>query len=333
MAATKVGAPGGLFFMPPGANFSSETRHCTIEVKGAINSLVFTPMPGTQLVHPGAPTVLDEYHLTIHDNLMVHVKHTDASTIELGPAVTGGNLDCDALHLVTLAAAPPAAAQPHRGRFQRKYEGGSAIIPISPDVDYHPGLTYLLVDVWAMRIGFNAPGRLPGPQRGVRAAMGNDGNCLRGPLPADWAFRKGPQPNCVFWFRLWFAEIVEFGGRPFIATRTTRRYSKSELLAGSPLAGLSWRIRGHEPHVSFSFGPVQMRLSPSDAQALADRIEQAPRVDVDGVAFVPIAIFDEKYQLQLPAAEATQVPGYLRSAARAALGLPNSSQEATGMHE
>jgi hypothetical protein len=311
-----TGAPGGLFFLAPGASFGSGANHSTIEIKGAISSLVSVPVPGTVLVKESGVQLLDGHHLTIHDNLMVHLRG-GGSTIELAPATwTDGSLMADAVHLVTLAAAPPAAIQPHVGRSQSKWEGGSAVIPFAPDDLYNAATTYLLVDVWATRPDFNAPGRLPGPWPAARIASANDGHTALG-VPAAWGFRRGTGPDCAFYFRCWYAEILDFGGAPFITVRPKRLFTKAELLTFTPRA-MNYEIKGWRAGVTVVFGMYSFRLTTDEARLLAETVQKAVESHTEGL--VPIIGANGRLGFQLPRGEAANVPGYLLSAIDYALG-------------
>lgn len=305
--------------MAPGASFGSGMNHSTIELKGAISSLVATTIPGTVLVREGAVLPLNGHHLTIHANLMVHLRCED-STIELAPSGTcDGALIADIIHLATLAAAPPEATQAHLGRTQSTWDGGSAIIPLAPDDNYDPVTTYLLLDIWATRSAFSSPGHLPGPGSGARVAVSNNGSTVLGPIPAEWGFRIGPRPDCVFYFRCWYADILELGGAPFITVRSKRTFSTAELLTFTPKP-LQYEIRGWGASVTLVVGQFTFRLTLDEARALADSVEKANPIEVQGAIMVPIIIANEKFGFHLASEEAAKVPGYLRSAIRSASG-------------
>ncbi|HXU69808.1 MAG TPA: hypothetical protein VN947_10790 [Polyangia bacterium] len=315
---SKARAPGGIVFMPPGASFGSDTRHAILEIKGAISSMVAAPLPGALLVRGNSTDPVDDHHLTIHDNLMVHLKSA-AATIELAPAgVVDGALVSDVIHLVTVAAAPPGSTEPHVGRHQSKWEGAFAAFSLAPDDKYDPVTTRLVVDVWATKREFAAPGRLPAQWPGVRPAVSNSGTTVLGPVPAEWAFRREPRPDCVFYCRCWYLESLEYGGAPLITAPTTRQFSTEELLAFARKP-LTYDIRGSGPAVTLTFGQFTFRLSVDEARALATTIENASPIEVDGVSVIPVAVANGKMLFHLPPDEAAKVPGFLRSASEAAL--------------
>jgi hypothetical protein len=319
MTRSEVQAPGGIFFLPPGAKSGAGATHSTIEFKGAISTLVATPVPGTVLLRNGMVEPLDGHHLTIHNNLMVHLK-CGSSIIELAPPrIKDGRLIEDATHLVTFAAAPPESTQPHYDRIQHKWEGGSAIISLVPDDNYDPVATYLLIDVWATRPDFNAPGRLPGQWPSARAALSNDGSAVLGPVRAEWGFRREPRPECVFYFRCWYADVLKFNGAPFITVPSKTEFSKHDLFAFTrkPLA---YEIRGWAAGVTVAFGQFVFRLNLDEARVLADTIEKTGPTEIRGNTVVPIVITGGTFLFHLPPEEAAKVPGFLRSAIKSARG-------------
>jgi hypothetical protein len=210
-------APGGLLALGPGGSFGAQ-RRSIVEVKAAVSSLVVSLEPGTILLRDGTVTALAEYdHVTIHRDLMVHLQGRTVKPIQLTPpAVIGTDLVDDAIHLLTITAAPSGVVEPYARRSQRRYEGGVSILAFVPDAHYHPRRSHLLVDVWASRPWFEAPGWLPTLRSATRIALSFDGRAALGPIAPQWAFRSGDVPPCHIHFRFWYEDLDITAGVPAI---------------------------------------------------------------------------------------------------------------------
>ncbi len=207
------GLPGAIIVLPPGGSIGS-TRASVVEIKAAINSLV-VPLEAGSARWDGAAfhDVRDQDHLTIHDNLMVHLQGRKAKphTLLPCPLLQDGRLDGLAVHLATVGGVPGASSV----RQQARYEGGIAIISANPDERYAP-TDHLLMDIWACSPGFGWPEQLPATWEGARPIQPFHHSVL-GPVPAPWAFRIGPVPACTFAFRFWFAAVAG-ERRPFVSS-------------------------------------------------------------------------------------------------------------------
>lgn len=283
--------PGGLVFLAPEGSIGSDQRHSLVEVKGTGSDLVVSAIPGAVLVRGETLVSVDGYHLTIHRNLMTHLKKDrDArSAIEVSSAaIVDGAPASDAVHLITIGAAPPGSLIPQQGRFQKQYQGGTEIIPVNDDERYSRFTSHLIVDIWATRPGFNCPGRLPAQWKNARPALTIDGSAITGPVEATWAFRDKNPPNIWFFFRHWFAKIPQLASTPFFFSATMSRFSTEELLKSRSVVGGRWDIRGWPAHVVFNVGGYRTTMTPAEARSLASILMTVENTDIKGIPMVPI---------------------------------------------
>lgn len=206
--------PGLLLFLPPGASFGAE-RRCCIEVKG-----------GPGLVHPLEPEcvlltdddVIDLAafdHLTVHADLMVHVKG-ESATIEVHPATSALPVS---LCLIGTGAVDQLPTRVPR-RSQLRFTGGSAVLSVVPN-EKPLRSEQAALEFWALPCGEPVPTRTP--VAGAVLARSAGGESTFGPVPAEWAFRWRQAPNCSFGFVTWWVSAPRAGGRPFVAASEVRR--------------------------------------------------------------------------------------------------------------
>jgi hypothetical protein len=263
---------------------------------------------------------VDDFHLTVHGNLMTHLKRgrDAASALELAPlAVRDGVLETDVVHLATIGLPPLNATPEPDGRFQKVYQGGNVIIPVIADRQYSFGTSHLLVDLWATRPGFKLPGKLPAIVDGARAATTVHASAAVGPLEAGWAFRTGVAPPAEFWFRLWFATVHEAAGRPFFWSAPKARFQADALDNFVSPRFERWEVNGFRSYVMFKIGHYEQRMSPAAARDLAGAMQRDLENDQDGKIAIPFL----NATAALPNSEATQIARFLVSSADYADGV------------
>lgn len=323
-------SPGGLFFLAPNGSIGSEHRHGIIELKGIGSALVVAEMPETVLIRNGRHEEVYDYHLTIHDNLMTHLKkgRLSKSTIELAPSsIIDGGLSSDAVHLATVGAAPPSSIELVQGRFQKQYQGGSAIIPIHDDEQYSAAATHMIVDIWATKPGFNYPVRLPPQWPRARPALTVDGGSVTGPVDASWAFRDGTPPQMWLYFRHWFAENPDIGPRPFFFSSDGMKLTREEMFKARSHVRNGWYVRGQSGYVAFSAHGYEVYITAAKARELADSISDKERITRNGVSLIPVQL-TQAVECGVPASDESDLVKYLRSAADAAeSGHPSPDEE------
>lgn len=210
-AASVARAPAAFLGMVPGGRLGARERHGVAELKAAISCLVVPLFPGAILVSEGATESVAAFdHLTVHRDLMVHLRGPSGVRLLLPPSIRDGNLAASAILLASFSTPPTEVTRPRRGRFQAKYEGGVPVLPFAPDLKFDPRATHLVVDLWASEPWFTAPAFLPPADESFRPAISYSGTAALGPLPATWAFRCEPSPPCVFHLRFWYAEYPSF---------------------------------------------------------------------------------------------------------------------------
>lgn len=189
-------------------------RTAVFELKAAKSCLVSELDEGTLSWIPGQPPrpLTGMTHLTVHRNLMVHVKGTTTSSEILDSPIRDGQLNAPAVHLCSMSPAPKA--QPDR--YQSSWSGGTAIISLVRDDLFVLGTTRLLVDLWATMREFQTAHQLPPIAPNCRPAVSRSAPNYLGPIDAAWAFPRGEPPPCHFHLRFWFTEPGPPGVSPFL---------------------------------------------------------------------------------------------------------------------
>ncbi len=208
--------------LPPGGVIGGDSRTAVLELKAIGNAVVISFTDDVLLLDGGAATPLAGFdHLTIHKNLMVHVRggkrtrRLRARRLREGlPAEALGN----SAHYLCSASTGAAGRPARTGRFQSKWSG-CAIFSFLLDAAHIVGRTQLVVDIWACGEAFRDFGRLLKP-----VLPNSRPACCRadpwyGPIPATWAFRADAPP-CAFFFTFWYGE-PDPGGQPILAAPTT----------------------------------------------------------------------------------------------------------------
>ena len=197
-----VPPPGGVIAIAPGGHLGRESRLGVLEVKAGPNHLIVWGEPGARLVFDDGRTArIEEWHLTVHCDLMVHARSADRrSTIPLLPAqqVHGAAV------LLLAVATAPAAHRTTTGPQQHQWSGAVIASPLA-DHSYDPNRTTLRLDVWAVPRR-NEATPLPPSAPGARPAYSRTGRLLFGPVAAEHAFRQSAASSYDFYYSFWWAE-------------------------------------------------------------------------------------------------------------------------------
>ena len=197
-----VSPPSGIIAVAPGGRLAGESRFGVLEVKAGPNNLIVWGEPGARvLLTDGRTGPIEEWHVTVHRDLMVHARSPDRrSTIQLLPA----QLVQDTAVLLLAVATAPEAYRTMTGPQQREWNGALIVSPLA-DHSYDPNRTTLRLDVWAVPRGSEAM-PLPPSAPDARPAWSWTERLLFGPVAADHAFREGVPPSCDFYYSFWWAE-------------------------------------------------------------------------------------------------------------------------------
>lgn len=205
----KYGFPGGIIAIAPGGSHGGE-RKSLVEIKGAVSSIVVPLEPGTGTLTNGNWIPLNHYdHITIHADLATHLQQDGGKSLSLVSPIKLESL-IEPVCLVTISAAPEGVTPPYKGRHQKKYERGGAIIGVNPDSQYDPNTTHMFVDICVAPLKWRTNYVPKWPN--ARTPGNKFGPNIFGPIPAPWAFRHGIVPPVQFWLMLWLAEVPEAHG-------------------------------------------------------------------------------------------------------------------------
>lgn len=200
-------APAAFFGIVPGGRLGVTERHGVAELKAAVSGLVVLIAPGAVFMSgESVEPLLGFDHLTVHRDLMVHLRGKSGTRTLVKSSVHNGVLTDSAVHLASFSVPPTATAISNSGRFQTKYQGGIPVLPFAPDPRFVEAATHLIVDLWASQPWFEAPGFLPPSDPSFRPAISHSGATALGPMTPAWAFREGVPPPCVFHLRFWYVE-------------------------------------------------------------------------------------------------------------------------------
>lgn len=203
--------PGGIVIIGPEGSLGQTVRKSVVEIKGAFSSIIIPLESGAGHFVDGNWVELYEFdHLTIHPNLQIHLQSKSVKPLELSPSITE-DLSTP-ICLASVSAAPAGLILPATVKHQKYYEGGGAIIAITPDQTYKQATTHLFVDIWTIPLtSWSAilPSKWPGARR--LASLGPGQNSF-GPIGAPWAFRRGIVPKCMFLLMLWLANVPDAKG-------------------------------------------------------------------------------------------------------------------------
>lgn len=196
--------PGGIIAFAPGGSLMGKSRAGVIEVKMGPSFLVVIAEPGTRLLNVDTKPEAEGWHVTIHQDLMVHARSRDGRAVIPLLNDRTSSLVREALLLLRVKTAP----EPYRvltERQQNVWEGGVAIFSPVTDERYKEASTVLVLEVWAVPLRWAAGGLPPHDPR-AWPAYDRTSRLEVGPVPAVHAFRTKSAPDVAFYYSYWWID-------------------------------------------------------------------------------------------------------------------------------